>query len=278
MAKKIPDYTAIISSDWNECLAPCGPFDPLAFNFPGLSTRLATIFRQYTGNAISLGAAADRIRGMLPSPLTEERMDAYLDASFQTYKGAPDLIEWCLGKQILFMINTTGAVGYFQRVFAKGLFPPIPALSAHPMTRYGERKSDPPYIYDLLEIRDKGKNTEKVVRALNIPLDKIILMGDSGGDGPHFEWGARANAFLIGSMTKASLATYCRERGVEMDLRVGPSYAPREERDPGREARVNLMDLTDRIEAFLDRRTKRFTPGGCKSHRSYSQSLTLADK
>lgn len=29
-------YRAMISSDWNECLAPCGPFDAIAFTYPDL--------------------------------------------------------------------------------------------------------------------------------------------------------------------------------------------------------------------------------------------------
>ena len=33
-------YKAIISSDWNECLAPTGPFDPIAFVYPEIKPRL----------------------------------------------------------------------------------------------------------------------------------------------------------------------------------------------------------------------------------------------
>ncbi len=252
MVEKNPGYRAILSSDWNECLAPCGPFDSVSFNHPDLSNDLAEIFRQYTGNEMSLGQAADRVRSLLPSPLTEDQMDAYLDASFSVYKGAPDLVEWCSRKNILFMINTTGMVGYFQRMFAKGLFPAAPALSAHPLIWYQEGKRDPRFVFELLEIRDKAQNTRALARSLNIPADKTILMGDSGGDGPHFEWGARSNALLIGSMTKASLTEYCRSRGVEIDVRVGPAYAPGEKRDSRREAGVDLMDVTGQIEEFLD--------------------------
>ncbi|MBW2202038.1 MAG: hypothetical protein JRF71_14625 [Deltaproteobacteria bacterium] len=183
-------YKAIVSSDWNECLAPCGPFDFISFNHPELAVDLATIFQQYTGNMISLGEAACQIQDLLPVPITNEQMDVYLDKSFITYKGVPELIEWCSIKNILFMINTTGMVGYFQRIFAKNLLPPVPVVSAHPMIRFPERKSDPPSLYDLLEIQDKSKNTAAVVRSFNIPPEKIIVMGDSGGDGPHFEWGA----------------------------------------------------------------------------------------
>ena len=30
-------------------------------------------------------------------------MDAYIDHSFETYKGVPDLIDWCFRKNILFL-------------------------------------------------------------------------------------------------------------------------------------------------------------------------------
>ena len=210
MTAKNRQYKALVSSDWNECLAPCGPFDFISFVFPDLKSDLESIFKCYTGNIISLGEAAQKIQKLLQDPVNEEHMDAYLDASFVTYRGVADLIEWCLERDILFMINTTGMIGYFQRVFAKGLLPTVPVLSAHPMVRYAHRETDPLQVYDLLEIQDKSKNTRAVADCLNIPGEKIILMGDSGGDGPHFEWGAGIGAHLIGSMTKPSLETYCQ--------------------------------------------------------------------
>lgn len=246
-------YKAIVSSDWNECLAPCGPFDFISFNHPELAVDLATIFQQYTGNMISLGEAARQIQDLLPDPITAEQMDAYLDKSFITYKGVPELIEWCSIKNILFMINTTGMVGYFQRIFAKNLLPPVPVVSAHPMIRFPERKSDPPSLYDLLEIQDKSKNTAAVVRSFNIPPEKIIVMGDSGGDGPHFEWGAGIGACLIGSMTKPSLETYCQKNGIDIHIHFGHSYAQGEAKDPKKEMQVNFMDLASLIEEFLKR-------------------------
>jgi 2-hydroxy-3-keto-5-methylthiopentenyl-1-phosphate phosphatase len=212
MQIKDKTYKAMVSSDWSECLAPCSPFDCISFNYPQLTTELETIFKQYTSNIISLGEAANMIQTMLPATLTPEQMDAYLDNSFATYKGVPEMIEWCLSKDILFMINTTGMIGYFQRIFAKSLLPRLPALSAHPLVRYPEQDSDPNVIFDLFEIKDKGKNTEAAVRYFNTPFNQIILMGDSGGDGPHFEWGTKADAFLIGSMTKPSLEKYCQKR------------------------------------------------------------------
>ena len=123
MFLKNKSYKAIVSSDWNECLAPCGPFDFISFNYPQLTAELETIFKQYTGNVISLGEAVGQIQKLLPAPITEKQMDNYLDDSFSTYKGVPELIEWCLSNNILIMINTTGMIGYFQRVFAKNLLP-----------------------------------------------------------------------------------------------------------------------------------------------------------
>ena len=253
MAEKHIKYKAIVSSDWNECLAPCGPFDLISFNYPALSFDLENIFQQYTGNIISLGESARQIQNLLPNPITEEQVDAYLNKSFVTYQGVPDLIEWCSSRNILFMVNTTGMMGYFQRAFAKGLLPPVPVISAHPMIRFPVKKSDSTYMYELLEIQDKGKNTEAVIRSMSIPPERIILIGDSGGDGPHFEWGAKMDALLIGSMTKYSLSKYCREKLIEIDLRFGVSYHQGEKRDSKRETGINFMDLSGRIEEFLKR-------------------------
>ena len=244
-------YKAIISSDWSECLAPCSPFDFISFNYPQLTTRLEEIFKQYTGNHISLGEAARQIRKMLPDPITENQMDAYLDHSFSTYPGVPELIEWCLGKDILFMINTTGMAGYFQRICAKGLLPGIPLLSAHPMVRYPRQNSDPYHIYSLFEIKDKAKNTEAAIKVHQIPPNKIIIMGDSGGDGPHFEWGARVNAFLIGSMTKPSLENYCLTRKIKINFKFGISRTQSQNKDLNKEMQVNFMDLSSCIQAVL---------------------------
>jgi 2-hydroxy-3-keto-5-methylthiopentenyl-1-phosphate phosphatase len=253
MAKKHIKYKAIVSSDWNECLAPSGPFDFISFNYPALSSGLENIFRQYTGNKITLGEAVQQIQQLTPDPVTEEQVDAYLSESFVIYEGVPDLIEWCLSRDILFMINTTGMMGFFQRAFAKGLIPSVPAVSAHPMIRFSGQKTDPTHMVALLETRDKGKNTEKTIRAFSIPPQKIVLIGDSGGDGPHFEWGATMGALLIGSMTKYSLSTYCRDKQIEINLRFGVSYGHGEKRDAARETGFNFMDLADPIEAFLKR-------------------------
>ncbi|MGD2185333.1 MAG: hypothetical protein PVI71_04355 [Desulfobacterales bacterium] len=244
-------YKAIFSSDWSECLAPCSPFDCISFNYPELTTELGTIFKQYTSNMIALGEATRRIQKRLPNSITIEQMDAYLDNRFLTYKGVPQLIEWCLNNDILFMINTTGMIGYFQRVFAKGLLPRIPAISAHPMIRYPSRDTDPDDIYDLFETNDKSKNTEAVAHRYNISPKRVILMGDSGGDGPHFEWGAKGNAFLIGSMTKLSLEKYCRQKSIHINHRFGISYAEVPQKNDQKEMQINFMDLSATIEDTL---------------------------
>jgi len=198
-----------------------------------------------------LGIAVEKIQRLLPEPVTPEQMDAYLDTSFVTYTGVGDLIEWCLSNSILFMINTTGVIGYFQRVFARGLLPRVPVLSAHPMIRFPRGSSDPCHVCRVLETRDKGINTDSVIRSLKIPARKTILLGDSGGDGPHFEWGSHAGAFLVGSMTKPSLDSYCREKNIFIDLRFGPDYSRGESMNLKKEMQVNFMDLTTAIEEIM---------------------------
>ena len=243
----------MVSSDWNGCLAPCGPFDFISFEHPKLKSDLTSIFRQYTGNLISLGEAAGQIRKLLPGPITQDQMDVYLDESFTTYTGVPELIEWCSNHNILFMINTTGMIGYFQRVFAKELLPPVPVVSAHPLIRYPQNSSGSCRFYELLETPDKSKNTVKVARSLAEPIAKIILLGDSGGDGPHFEWGRTNGAFLVGSMTKPSLDACCRKKDIDIDLRFGLDYSRSEKRHPQKESQVNFMDLATTIEEIVNR-------------------------
>lgn len=247
----IKKYKAMVSSDWNECLAPCRPFDFISFAYPRLKSDLTAIFRQYTGNLISLGEATVQIQELLPEPITPDQMDAYLDESFITYTGVPDLIEWCASHNILFMINTTGMIGYFQRIFAKTLLPPVPVVSAHPLISYPHNTSSSFRVYELLETRDKSKNTSEVARSQAIPAGKIILLGDSGGDGPHFKWGAAAGAFLIGSMTKPSLEKYCRTKAIEINLRFGMDYTRSEAISLQKELQINFMDLADTIKEIL---------------------------
>jgi len=245
-------YRAIVSSDWNECLAPCGPFDFISFFLPEIEPELNAIFRQYTGYQITLAEAVGQIRILLPGPFNQKHMDAYLDEAFTTYRGVANLIEWCLSHNILFMINTTGTIGYFQRIFARGLLPRVPVISAHPLVRFPKSGSDPRFIFDLLETGDKAKSSEAVIRSMGIPADKIILIGDSGGDGPHFEWGSRTGAYLIGCMTKATLADYCRHRDIRLDLKFGVDYTQGAGRDVRKEMQVDFMDLAAVIEAVVN--------------------------
>jgi hypothetical protein len=136
-------------------------------------------------------------------------------------------------------------------VFAKGLLPVVPALSAHPMIRYPSSSTDPEHLLDLNETWDKGRNTQKILNQLNLAPDRVILIGDSGGDGPHFEWGARHGAVLIGSMTKASLEDYCRDKGIGIDYHFGPIYEPGHDRNPAAEMQADFMDLRRVIEECL---------------------------
>jgi phosphoglycolate phosphatase-like HAD superfamily hydrolase len=252
--KKAPqEFKAIISSDWSECLSPAGPFDFIEFSYPQLAPALSEIFRGYTGNRISLGDACRRIQAILPAPVTQEMMDAYIESSGAAYRGVPELIEWCLSHGILFMINTTAMIGYFQRVFAKGLLPRVPVLSANALFRFPPAASDPEEILEISETADKGKNTQAVVQRCAIPAARVVVMGDSGGDGPHFEWGRKAGAFTIGSMTKPSLSTYCGERGIVINLRVGVSYAQGEARDVDKEKRFDFMSLVEPLQSILKR-------------------------
>ena len=238
----------MISSDWNECLAPCGPFDPISFAYPELEESLSLIFRSYTSNQISLSEAVRRIGKLLPRPVAEKQMDAYLETSFLTYKGATDLMQWSMDKEILFMINTTGMQGYFQRALAKGLLPRGIVVAANPMISYpghGEK------MYEVREIEDKAKNTASILEEHGIPPEKLVIMGDSGGDGPHFEWGASAGAHLVGCMTKPSLEKYCRGKKIKINTRFGVSYEAGEKKDQAREMKADFMGLGGVIEKML---------------------------
>jgi len=244
-------YKAIISSDWNQCLAPCGPFDPIMYNYPDLTSDLTAIFKKYTGNIISLGSAIERINTLIPKAISVKQMDDYLENTFTTYKGVPELIDWCEKNNILFMINTTGMLGYFQRIFAKELLPTIPVISANSMIRYPHMANDPSQIYDLHEIQDKGKNTSRAMKYFGIPENKIVMMGDSGGDGPHFEWGKRQMAYMIGSMAKSSLLEYCNKRNIKINHYIGPTYAKDEERIESNEMGIDFLELSSVLEKVL---------------------------
>jgi 2-hydroxy-3-keto-5-methylthiopentenyl-1-phosphate phosphatase len=253
MKKPARPYQAIFSSDWSECLSPSGPFDFIAFVYPQIESELKEVFRSYTDNRISLGEACNRIQQTIPGPITPETMDAYLEREFAVYRGVPELIEWCSGKGILFMLNTTGMIGYFQRVFAKGLLPRVPVLSANPLFRFPASAGEPALILDLHETRDKGRNTAAVAARMGIPAERVMVIGDSGGDGPHFKWAHQAGAFIIGSMTKHSLATYCDEQGIVIRRRFGLVYGPGETRDVEQEMAIDFRGLIGTIEDVLTR-------------------------
>ena len=165
----MPSYRGLISTDWNGCLAPCGPFDAIAFHYPALAPELTRIFGRYTANVITLGQAARRVERLMPGPLPPARMDAYLQSAFVTYKGVPELIEWCAREGVLFMVNTTGMIGYFQRALALGLLPSLPALSAHAMVRFAPGASDPAWIYELNETDDKALHTAAMAQKAGVP-------------------------------------------------------------------------------------------------------------
>jgi hypothetical protein len=242
-------YRAIISSDWNECLAPCGPFDAIAFTYPALETELTSVFRRYTGNEIPLGEAAARIESILPESLTESQVDAYLNRRFRTYRGVSALIRWADRHNVLFMINTTGMIGYFQRIFARNMLPAVPLLAAHPLIRFAAAPTDPETVFPLYETADKPVHTETVARRFSIPFSKVAVMGDSGGDGPHFAWAGEHGAIRIGSMTKSSLASFCQQEKIDISLRFGYCYGPGEKRNEDAEMRFDFQDL---IPFFTD--------------------------
>ena len=237
-------YHAIISSDWNECLAPCGPFDSFVFSYPELQPQLDHVFRQYTANRITLPAAISQLAALLPAAISRAEMDRYLDQAFETYTGVPALIEWCARQHILFMINTTGMVGYFQRAMAKALLPQVPVLAAHRYLQYPPQASDPPLLLDLTDIPDKARHTQKVVNIHTIPMERVILIGDSGGDGPHFAWGADQGAYLIASMAKPSLTAYCHKAGINIDYHFGNIAA---------DTRIDFRNLIPVIQQHLAR-------------------------
>ena len=234
-------YSGIVSSDWNECLAPCGPFDPLLYLYPRLEPTLTSIFRSYTSNRISLGEATRRIRDLGPLTVTAVQMDDYLQHSFSTYKGVPTLIEECMRRDVLFMINTTGMTGYFQRIFLGGLLPRIHALAANPLVSYPAEETDPPLLYEIFEISDKPLHTRDLMERYDIPGERVILIGDSSGDGPHFAWGRSVGATLISSMAKPSLDAYCSREGITPDLRFG---------EPGSEP--DFAELVEWIDPRLE--------------------------
>lgn len=244
-----PSYRALVTSDWSECLSPNGPFDPISFIYPHLATTLRDIFKQYTGNKITLRQATSKIGELLPSPFTEDQMSSYLESSFQTYSGVKELIEWCLGNDILFMLNTTGTKAYFQQAMENGLLPRIPIIAANPMISFND--DDPTFLNEVHEIEDKAVCSKNVADAFGFPGSKIVVMGDSGGDGPHFRWAYSIGAYTVGNMTKHSLTEYCRTRDIKISQNFGLIYGQGEERKPDLEMKVDYKLLIDVVKTVL---------------------------
>lgn len=237
------NYRGMVSSDWNECLAPTGPFDPISFTYPDLKNELDTIFKSYTSNRIPLSKAVSKIMEILPEPFTVEQMDAYLDRSFAIYNGVYEMIEALNSKNILFMINTTGAQGFFQRSIMKKLIPPVPLVASNPFIKFSGVESDRRFSHRVLETSDKGANTSRVMREYDLEPSRVILVGDSGGDGPHFQWGASIGAYLIGSMTKTSLTGFCMGNRITINKQFGIVYTEGQERDIEQENRYDFEEL-----------------------------------
>lgn len=246
-------YKAIISSDWNECLAPSGPFDPIAFAYPSLKPELDAIFRKYTSNEIPLSQAVASLRELLPAPLTIEQMDFYLEESFSIYNGVYEFIEWAKSRGILFMINTTGMQGFFQRAIARRLIPDVPLVAANPLLNFTDESNKDCYRFVVEEIMDKPGNTQAAASAFGIDPQKIVVVGDSGGDGPHFEWGASVGALLIGSMPKYSLSKYCGDRNIKIHQYFGVTYSQGQSRILQEEMKFDFAELIPIVEEFLQR-------------------------
>lgn len=240
----------IISSDWSECLSPNGPFDPIAFSFPEHTSALESVFRQYTGNAITLTAAVERINALIPECLSADAMDSYLDADFAMYTGAAEFITQAREMGALFVINTTGSQGYFQRALAKGLLPNVDVVAANPFIAYPQRVGGPAFHLTVTEIVDKPKNTQAVLTQTGLAPGRVMVMGDSGGDGPHFLWGAEQGCYLVGAMTKVSLTAYCQSHGISLDRRFGVSYEPGQKRDIHHEMSYDYRELLSVIQAL----------------------------
>jgi hypothetical protein len=142
-------------------------------------------------------------------------------------------------------------MGYFQRIFAKKLLPKVPVISASSMIRYPALETDPPHMYELHEIQDKGKNTEAALKSFGISEKKVVIIGDSGGDGPHFQWGEKHRAYLSGSMAKPSLTNYCKKKDIEINLLFGPAYGIGEQRNGETEMLVDFMELSSVFKSIL---------------------------
>jgi len=128
------------------------------------------------------------------------------------------------------------------------------------MIVFASEQTDPEIILPLHETRDKAINTQKVASRFEIPPEHIIIIGDSGGDGPHFEWGASAGCYLIGSMAKPSLQDYCKVRDITIDAYFGIRYEPGEDRSVQKEMEFDFMELRPLIESRISNRFRVQSP------------------
>jgi hypothetical protein len=142
-------------------------------------------------------------------------------------------------------------MGYFQRARVKRLLPALDAVSAHPMLRFASVPGVEISFHDLYEIEDKPKNTQKVMERFHLPASRLFILGDSGGDGPHFAWGAARGAHLVGCMTKPSLKAYCRKHHIRLNLDFGLSPPPGEPRDPQSEMGFDYMELATYMDQHI---------------------------
>ncbi len=242
-------FVGMVSSDWSECLSPNGPFDPIGYNYPDLDNDLREIFNNYTSNCITLNQAIIRIKELIPNGLSQFQMDEYLDNNFQIYNGVYDFITWLSEKNILFMINSTGSQGYFQRAIIKGMIPVIPYISANSFIFYDSENLSTKFTCEVSEIEDKAGCSERVALKNHISYEKIIVIGDSGGDGPHFKWGASKGVSLVGSMTKSSLSKYCEAKAIKIDKHIGPLYKQGDKRNLELEYQYDFRELKDFVSS-----------------------------
>jgi len=150
------------------------------------------------------------------------------------------------------MINTTSTQAYFQRAIKKGLIPAVPLIAANPLIRFPDPSDGKRYALEVREIDDKPKNTAYAMKEWEIPPAQTIVIGDSGGDGPHFVWARQQNAHLIASMAKPSLVNYCASRNVTIHRFFGVIYEAGQSRDLHRELQYNFMDLVPVISEILE--------------------------